>query len=159
MRSKLLAVFAALLAMVVLPAQPASATNENPTVLPPTSHAFGATYAEWNNRWWQWAASTPAPQNPVADTTGEHCEEGQSGRVWYLAGTVGSGSVTRTCTVPTGRALFFPIINSFCAADPGTNPDPAIQRECATKALAGAKGTAEIDGTAAQNLSSTLSIL
>jgi hypothetical protein len=40
---------------------------------------------------------------------GEQCAGGQSGKVWYLAGTVGSGSVTRTCTVPTSRALFFPI--------------------------------------------------
>jgi hypothetical protein len=139
--------------IALLPAQSASATDKNPTVLPPNSHAFGATYAEWNSRWWQWAVSTPASQNPVVDTTGEDCAEGQSGKVWYLAGTFGSGSVTRNCTVPTGRALFFPVINSFCAADPGTDPDPAIQRECVSKALAGARGTVEIDGTVVQNLS------
>jgi hypothetical protein len=143
----------ALSMIALLPAQSASATNKNPTVLPPNSAAFGATYAEWNNRWWQWAASVPADRNPVTDTTGEHCAEGQSGRVWFLAGTAGTGSVTRTCTVPAGRAMFFPIVNSLCAADPGTDKDPAIQRQCASDSLKNASGTAEIDGTAVQNLS------
>jgi hypothetical protein len=54
----------------MLPAQLASATNKNPKVLPPNSHAFGATYAAWNSRWWQWAASTPTPENSVVETTG-----------------------------------------------------------------------------------------
>jgi hypothetical protein len=60
----------AVLIFAMLPAQLASATNKNPKVLPPNSHAFGATYAEWNSRWWQWAASTPTPENPVVKTTG-----------------------------------------------------------------------------------------
>jgi hypothetical protein len=153
-RVVLAALVLALSVIALLPAQSASATNKNPKVLPPHSHAFGATDAEWNNRWWQWAVSTPKPQNPLVDTTGEHCAEGQSGKVWYLAGTFGpSGPVTRTCTVPTGRALFFPVINSFCAADPGTIQTPLSQRKCASEFLAGARGTAEIDGTAVQNLS------
>jgi hypothetical protein len=60
----------AVLIFAMLPAQLASATNKNPKVLPPNSHAFGAAYAEWNSRWWQWAASTPTPENSVVETTG-----------------------------------------------------------------------------------------
>src|SRR4029450_5129987 len=52
-----------------------------------------------------------------------------------------------------GRQLFFPIINSFCAADPGTDRKTAIQRQCASASLEGASGTAEIDGTPVLNLS------
>ena len=66
--------------------------------------------------WWQWALETPASVNPVLDTTGEHCAEGQTGRVWFLAGTFGNGTVERSCTVPTGTALFFPLINAFYGA-------------------------------------------
>jgi hypothetical protein len=63
-----------------------------------------------------------------------------------LAGTFGSGTVERTCTVPAGRALFFPIVNAFFAAEPP-------ERENAAAALTDASGTAEIDGTIVQNLS------
>src|SRR5262249_3225575 len=47
--------------------------------------------------------------NPALDTTGANCAEGQSGHVWFLAGTFSPGPVIRACTVPPGRALFFPI--------------------------------------------------
>jgi hypothetical protein len=49
--------------------------------------------------------------NPVLDTTGANCAVGQRGRVWFLAGSFGSDPVVRTCNVPEGRALFFPVIN------------------------------------------------
>jgi len=51
---------------------------------------------------------TPYDVNPVVDQTGEHAAEGQSGKVWFLAGNFG-GETVRTVTVPTGKALYFPI--------------------------------------------------
>jgi len=33
--------------------------------------------------------------------------------VWFLAGTNG-GSAERTCVIPTGKAILFPVINSEC---------------------------------------------
>jgi hypothetical protein len=51
--------------------------------------------------------SIPAANNHLLDTTGEDCAAAQSSNVWFLVGTFGSGSATRTCTVPTGTALFF----------------------------------------------------
>ncbi|MEV7729467.1 hypothetical protein AB0P15_32845 [Streptomyces sp. NPDC087917] len=62
-------------------------------------------------RWWKWALSAPSGRSPVADTTGEHAHWRQSPDVWFLAGTYG-GRVVRRCTVPTGRPLFFPVINT-----------------------------------------------
>ncbi|MFZ4700970.1 MAG: hypothetical protein ACOYMG_13050, partial [Candidatus Methylumidiphilus sp.] len=38
---------------------------------------------------------------------------GQSGKVWFLAGTTTSGITKRTITIPAGTALFFPIVNYF----------------------------------------------
>jgi hypothetical protein len=50
-------------------------------------------------------------QSPVADRTGVHCSNGQAGPVWFLAGTYGTRRTERTCKVPRGKILFFPLIN------------------------------------------------
>jgi hypothetical protein len=68
---------------------------------------------ELTAQWWQWALSIPAAVNPLADTTGEFCMVGQRGPIWFLAGFFGSSvPVQRTCSVPEGVPLFFPVINT-----------------------------------------------
>lgn len=62
-------------------------------------------------RWWQWAMSGPKESNPVKDLTGEHCAVGQTEDIWFLAGGFGSSKIRRTCIVPAGRSLFFPLVN------------------------------------------------
>jgi len=107
-----------LLTMVPL----AFAGNANPGVLSPSAHSYGMTYGEWSAVWWQWAVSFPATINPMLDLTGADCALGQSGPVWFLAGTPGFPA-TRTCTVPTGKAILFPIVNVIDDANscpPGT---------------------------------------
>jgi hypothetical protein len=102
------------------------AATARPRVLQPRSRPFGMTYEQWAARWWQWALSIPVDQNPVLDPTGELCGVGQSGRVWFLAGTFGGGPATRVCTVPAGKALFFPIVNAvFVATEPGETEEIA----------------------------------
>ncbi len=80
-------------------------------IAPPRSSPGGRPYAEWSAAWWQWALETPASLTPLLDPTGERCAEGQRGHVWFLAGSLGGDPVSRECTVPTGTALFFPLIN------------------------------------------------
>src|SRR6266487_6405773 len=75
---------------------------------PPASHLA--------TRWWQWAFETPASENPLTDTTGQFAAVNQRGRVWFLAGNPG-GTTVRTITVPSGKALFFPIVNVFDVED------------------------------------------
>lgn len=91
----------------------------------PQGFAYGQTYAEWAAAWWKWAVSIPASTSPLRDPTGEFAALGQSasGPVWFLAGTQG-GSAERTITIPAGRALFFPIINTVWVNVPplGDNP-------------------------------------
>ncbi len=64
------------------------------------------------------------PSSPVIDPnpgTKDHpeavdCRLGQSGKVWFLAGTTLAQSYPvayRSCTVPTGVALFFPVIDTW----------------------------------------------
>src|SRR4051794_22907267 len=106
--------------LVVAPGAAARAsTNLNPGVLPPVSTPYGLTYAQWSARWWQWAFSIPGPVNPLIDTTGAQCAQGQSGNVWFLAGLwvdppLVPNTAVRTCTVPSGKALFFPVANIEC---------------------------------------------
>jgi hypothetical protein len=67
-------------------------------------------YTKNTEGWLRWAMSIPWSTGPVTDTTGASCDLGQSGSVWYLAGTE-SGPVTRECTIPQDKKLFFPLRN------------------------------------------------
>ncbi len=84
--------------------------NDPPLFLSPSTRPYGRSYSKWAAMWWQWALSEPKATNPVIDPNGADCAEGQSGKVWFLAGS--PTPVTRNCTVPAGKALFFPVINS-----------------------------------------------
>jgi hypothetical protein len=97
-----------------IPIAHSQSTVDNIKILPPDSEAYGATYPEWTAGWWAWALSIPQDQNPTNDDTGKNCEQRQTGPVWFLAGTSG-GSAVRECTVPHGKAIFFPILNSECS--------------------------------------------
>jgi hypothetical protein len=62
-------------------------------------------------RWWQWATESPTSESPVGDPTGQFGALNQpNGNVWFLAGNNG-GTTVRTLTIPSGKALFFPIVN------------------------------------------------
>lgn len=80
-------------------------------VVAPDRAVAGQTQAEWSRRWWVWASSFPAESSPIADRSGARCGAGQSAPVWFLAGAFGSALVERTCTVPGGTYLFFPLVN------------------------------------------------
>lgn len=71
----------------------------------------GKSQAMLSVRWWQWAASFQYDESPVSDRTGDRCGAKQEGDVWFLAGTYGSAPARRTCRVPGGKYLFFPLIN------------------------------------------------
>ena len=151
-----LAVAVITLFVVFLLAPSATAKNSNPGVLPPNSAPHGLTYGEWSARWFKWAYEPSPTQNPVLDTTGDNCATGQSGHVWFLAGTFGTGNppVTRTCSIPSGRMLFFPVGNGFCAGD---GFDFAGERACATQFAATLVNYAvEVDGVPIQGLGSNL---
>jgi hypothetical protein len=93
-----------------------------PAFLPPVANYLGWSNSEWSAAWWQWVLSMPADQNPILDTA--DASAGQSGKVWFLGGTFGgiedppgliSGEADRSTTIPTGTALFFPLINVECS--------------------------------------------
>ncbi len=97
-------------------------------VYPIDSKPYGLTYGEWAGKWWQWKYSILEEKSPIKDSTGKNCALNQSGPVWYLAGTAG-GSAERTCVIPQGKAIMFPIINWSC--DAITNPSFKTEAELA----------------------------
>lgn len=107
-------------ACALLLAQPAAFGQES-LLVPPAQPVAGASQVEWSQRWWQWAFSFDRIRSPVADRTGARCASRQSGDVWFLAGTYGTQRTERTCTVPHGKTLFFPLINYVTLRDQGTN--------------------------------------
>jgi len=104
-----------------------------PFVYPVELTPYGNSYGDWSALWWQWAFAIPAgPGHPLFDETGADCGVAQSGQVWFLGGVFNaSGSATRECTVPAGKALFFPIINVECSNVEGNGTDAVGLRACA----------------------------
>ncbi|MEP7183381.1 MAG: hypothetical protein ABI886_14455 [Betaproteobacteria bacterium] len=95
----------------------------------PTNAAFAESqsYEQLSGEWWQWALSMPVADNPLADATGEKCMVGQRGSTWFLAGTFGTSTATRECSIPADATLFFPVINSVAFDTPnacGQDPTP-----------------------------------
>jgi len=99
--------------MALIMSTPVFAANLNPGVLP--SNSPPSTFGELNASWWQWFFSVPASKNPgLAKNGSVDCSVGQSGNVWFLAGKfLSGGTFTRSCTIPVGKALFIPLINSW----------------------------------------------
>jgi hypothetical protein len=87
------------------------ADNLHELVVLPSKSVDGRTQVEWSRVWWQWAGSFKWDESPVADKTGYLCGSKQAGPVWFLAGTYGTQRTIRTCKVPRGKYLFFPLIN------------------------------------------------
>jgi hypothetical protein len=144
------------LVVVTVPQTFAAGRNLNPGVMPPNSMSHGMSYAEWSAAWWRWALSLPADQNPFFDETGcANGANGQLGSVWFLTGVISvSGTAVRDCTVPAGKALFFPIINTECSTlegPPFHGDNEAELRACAEGFIFG-DVFAEIDGVVVQNL-------
>ena len=160
MHRKRLIVGSFVLGLIVSTVSLAGARNgPKPEVFPRDSVAYGRTYGEWSAAWWQWSLAIPVANHPLFDKGG--CSVGQSGPVWFLGGkvcstgdtTCDSSSATRTCTVPAGKALFFPIVNT----EDSTLEDPGKTivelRAFAESIIEGtADLTAEVDEVSIPNL-------
>jgi hypothetical protein len=89
----------------------AGETGSATTLVPPSEKIAGRSQADWSRLWWQWAESFADYESPIADKKGSRCQLKQAGAVWFLAGTYGTHRTIRTCTVPAGKYLYFPLIN------------------------------------------------
>jgi methionine-rich copper-binding protein CopC len=103
----------------------------------------GDTFARLAVEWWRRAVETPAPENPFG---AGQCETNQRGHIWFLVGSL-VGDPDRSCTMPRGTSLFFPLANNFYGAflnDPAEQRTPEFvfaHAECAVTEFA-----VEVDG-------------
>jgi hypothetical protein len=117
-----------------------------------TPMALADDFKQLSAEWWQWTLSFPVAESPQLDATGERCAVGQRGSVWFLVGNFG-GTTTRSCSVPEGKTLFFPVVNSVnidspnvCGQGPDRTPLPDL-RLLPAVSVDGATGlVVEVDG-------------
>ncbi|HEY7109066.1 MAG TPA: hypothetical protein VH415_06545 [Nitrososphaeraceae archaeon] len=133
--------------------QPAKSDTLNSSTFSVDSNPYGLGLGNWTTKWWQWMLSIPKSSSPADDSTGKNCDQSQSNpNAWFLAGTFG-GNVERTCTIPSGKAILFPILNSECSY--AEYPDKKTEsdlRLCAIKGVQDAHVSASIDGKDLQSL-------
>ena len=110
-------------------------------------------------QWWQYAISIPPSTNPLLDAKGDDCMVGQRDPMWFLAGTfLSGGTVNRTCAVPAGEWLFFPVINSVQINVPGVCGQTGSLNAAQLRALAApfidaaTNMSVRVDGRIAKNL-------
>jgi len=139
--------FAVVLAFSLLLPAGAAMADGGALVYPPQSAAFGEPFRQWTAEWWQFMLSIPTAVNPLADETGDSCMLGQRGAVWFLAGNFGgtAAPTTRTCSIPEGKALFFPVLN---VVDVNTTTQTAndLRTETAPCVDAATRLAVEVDG-------------
>jgi hypothetical protein len=143
---------AALVLTATTPALARKGNAGNPGILPPQSNPHGKSYAEWSAEWWKWALSMPLTGHPLE--YGD-CAQGQSGHVWFLGGSFVTAEAVRQCTIPPGKAIFFPVLNTECSTvepPPFYGANEAELGECAKGWVDGATGFCSIDGVPVQNL-------
>nr|QDA77055.1 signal peptide protein [Jahnella sp. MSr9139] len=102
---------------VAAPAETEASLGSAPAsayLFPRSAKPRGRTYEEWAAAWWQWALAVPKDENPMLNGP---CDVNQPDDVFFLAGTTG-GSATRSCTIPPGKPIFFPLLNSTCLSCP-----------------------------------------
>jgi hypothetical protein len=134
------------------------ALASNPGVFDVNSKQYyGKSYGDWVVAYWQWALSIPYATNPWAnDPDGSLAANGQGGPVWFLGGTLGD-SVTRSVTIPSGKAIFLPVsqwifgatVGDCQPSNPGVTCDvPTLKRSAAAAAKAATLLAVSIDGQA-----------
>ena len=131
----------------------AKADSMNPSMYSTDSKPFGQPYKDWIVKFWQWLYSIPQKENPNLDNTGAKCAINQNDpHVWFLVPTFG-GSAERTCTIPAGKAILFPILSGDCdySANPKVKTESDLLR-CASQGNEGGVMEATVDGVKLQNL-------
>jgi hypothetical protein len=76
--------------------------------LPPDGTYYGLKMVDWAVAWLEWVQNIPQSSSPdmAFDKTGLRGGVGQHGPVWFTPGHFnGSGTVTRSYTIPAGKAI------------------------------------------------------
>jgi hypothetical protein len=144
-----------LLALLVAFPAGAQAAGRHAPAIPPNASPFGKSYGEWSALWWQqaFAVDTTSSSNPFADGA-QPCSLGTRKVRFLVGGTVNAQTAERSCTIHTGQAIFFPVINAECSELEGNGSTEAQLRSCAAgfgDAFTSLHAT--VDGVPVRNLS------
>jgi tetratricopeptide (TPR) repeat protein len=120
--------------------------------IPANDSVAGLSQPQLTMRWWQWAASFTGGTSPISDRNGSLCGAGQEGPVWFLAGVYGPDPVHRTCHMPSGKSLFFPVINYVVMPNGPSAGCSENLRTARQMTDSPAKLFAEIDGRRVESL-------
>lgn len=105
-------------------------------VVAPDEPVAEKSQLELSQEWWQWALGAPASGNPLLDEDGMLAQVGNNGPVFFVAGSIFGVPTVRTFTVPAGRPIFFPVINTVFIETPPPSCDAAPDPfECALAAI------------------------
>ncbi len=137
--------------LVQLSTQLVLADELNAGLYSPNSTPYGTSFDKWTTKWWQWFIGIPNSQHPFPDTTGEKCRVNQAGPVWYLVGA--AGKAERNCTIPSDKAIFFPILNTECSySESPTLKTEQDLRKCAVEDNKDAVLKASLDNNEIKNI-------
>ena len=133
-----------------------SSCTVNPERYSIDSKPFGTPYRDWIAKFWQWMISIPQPSNPNYGSYTDiniKCSINQTDpHVWFLVPTFG-GPAERTCTIPSGKAILFPVISGECNFL--ESPDKKTYselRQCAMEGDEGAVMKVKVDGIEMKDL-------
>jgi hypothetical protein len=86
--------------------------NPNARVFPPNARPYGKSQAEWSQDWWNHMWSFGCGNFPLfPDSDAYQASLNTDGPVIFLPGTFSSPPVSRSITVPHGKAIMFPLVN------------------------------------------------
>jgi hypothetical protein len=152
-RNKVAAFVSILIALAVVSspalAAPPAPGNQNPGIAPINSKPHGKSYSEWAAVWQKWVLETTTSHyyKPDGDPNQVQCVEIEK-NVWLLFGTYNQtgAHVERSCTVPPGSALFYPLVNVAYSAWQDDPPETRTE-QFARQQVAGLKDSVQIAAT------------
>ncbi len=132
-------------------------SNASASVVDPDALVEGESIGFWTGEWWQWVINQSPDDN--AFTVPENPAVGQSGPVWFLAGTFGNeiGDPTvRKIHIPEDTYVLFPMVISLALAPFDGDTEEEL-RMALEEAQADVAPFASIDGVLVEIITGLLS--
>jgi hypothetical protein len=132
--------------------------DPNPRVVPPHERYLGLTYGEWQAKFFQWAWSIPASNNPTIPGNEDKIATGQPKHLWFLATiSFGTGPVEQHFTVPEGTGLYVTVYDvewdNILCIDPDEHHTVPELRDIAKSLVDQARDIrVELDGSRIENV-------
>lgn len=75
-------------------------------------------FSGFANLWWQWVYGMPASGFPPIDLARVNCASQGADGIWFLMNSDSPQVVERTCELPLGSSVFFPVISNLVFSPP-----------------------------------------